>query len=151
VRHAWAQVHLMRQELAPRSRFVFLSRCHSEDLELFSVVFERPSLPLPLKTTTNHKNSTTQTQKVCNASLRLEGAAFTACAAKLASFPEARENPSMASLPLLLDVHRLARAAWLLRDHKTCHDAGETWGKDPCSTSQRLRKHRTNGYFYFHC
>ena len=55
---------------------------------------------------------------VCNATMQFTGAKFTECHHAFSAFEEVHENPSSSLKSIALDVHRLARAAWLL--HPPC-------------------------------
>jgi hypothetical protein len=62
-----------------------------------------------------HENTSMPSFLVCNATLRLTGRPYSDCRAAFARFRVLTENPSPDNQEMVLEVHRLARAAWLLK------------------------------------
>ena len=52
---------------------------------------------------------------VCNATLRFSGQPYSDCQRAFRNFKVLNENPSLNNQEIILEVHRLARAAWLLK------------------------------------
>ena len=61
------------------------------------------------------ENSSMPSFLVCNATLRLTGQPYSDCRTAFSAFKVLNENPSLKNQEILLEVHRLARAAWLLQ------------------------------------